>query len=117
MGTFHEGASTFRVWFAYTLAVGATLFFGMFVVGEGIPGILHGHGKGLLLFLPWLFLAMIGCILSFFKRKTGSLMMLIGGITMAVTFLLHGLKDLNMAIAYGVPYIIAGLFLFIPEKK
>jgi hypothetical protein len=117
MSALHQGISTFRVWFAYTLAIGASLFFGMYVIGEGIPDLMNGHGKDLLIFLPWLFLAIIGSILSFFKRKIGSMMMLGAGGALAMVHLIHGMSGIPMAILFGAPYIVAGLFLYIPAAS
>jgi hypothetical protein len=117
MRVFREGLTTFAHWFGWTISVVASIFFLYFLIGEGIPDLLKGKNiEEMKYFLPFLLLAIIGCFLSFFKIKSGGLMMLTGGIGMVVYFYIKsGLSDFSMMVVYGIPYILAG-FLFLVVK-
>ena len=117
MTVLKDGLSTFMHWFAWAISIGASVLFMIYVFGEEIPRIVVGRNSSLLFFLPWLFIAVIGCIVSFFKQTIGALMMLAGGIGMAVTLYLHGgSSQARMMIVYSGPYILAA-FLIIAMRK
>ena len=95
----------------------ASVFFLVFIVKEGIPDLLAGKGKELMYFLPFLLLAIAGCLLSIFKRKAGAVMMLAGGVVMVVLLYMQGgMAQFGMMVVYGLPYIFPGaIFLLIKE--
>ena len=113
MKIFGGGLATFTHWFAWTLSLVASVFFLFFEIGD-IPELLKGDGKEVYFFLPSLVLAVAGCFTSFFKIKTGSILMLIGGIAMALYFYLSsGLREFGLMVVYGLPYILAGFLLWV----
>jgi hypothetical protein len=117
MRVFGENLSTFTHWFAWAMALVASIFFGFFLFSEDIPGLIKGQNIEILWFIPWLFLGMIGTVWSIFKRVTGGMLMLIGGIGMVIYFyFLSGWKDADMMIAYGLPYILPGFLLLLVKK-
>lgn len=113
-----KGIVNFFHLLAWTLSILASVFFFVFIIGEGaIQDMLAGKAKELAAFLPWLLLAMGGCILSIFRKAPGGLLMLIGGIAMVINFYVRtGWVEVGMMIIYGLPYIIAGLVFSIIRK-
>lgn len=108
---------TFLHWFSWALAGVASLFFLVFLIGEGIPDIVRGAAKDLVFFLPFLVIAIAGCIISFFKQKFGAILMLIGGIGIdIILYLQGGSAQFGIMVVYGLPYIFpGGVFLFIKK--
>jgi hypothetical protein len=118
MSEHKNGFTTFFQWFAWTISLGASVFFMMFVVGEGIPDIMAGKGKELIPFLPWLLLAVIGCLLSFFRKTSGALLMFVGGVGMVTyLYITGGSSELRTMIVYGGPYILSALLLIVIRKR
>ncbi len=115
MSGYRDNFTSFFHWFAWSIACIASIFFAIFVIGEGVHDIIKGKGGDLVLFLPGLLLAIIGCIVSFFRKIPGGIMMLIGGIIMVVTLYFQGgSNDYRMMMIYGFPYIFPGiLFIFV----
>jgi len=115
MSVYRENFTSFFHWFAWTIACLASIFFAIFVIGEGIPDIMAGKGNDLLVFLPGLLLAIAGCIVTFFRKIPGGTMMLLGGIIMVVTLYFQGgAHDFRMMLIFGFPYIFPGiLFIFV----
>lgn len=117
MSELKNGFSTFFHWFAWTISLGASVFFTMYVIEEKIPKILAGQGKEWLPFVACLFIAVFGCLLSFFRKTSGALLMLVGGIGMATYLYFHGgIREINSMIVYGAPYVLAA-FLFLVTRK
>lgn len=113
-----NGFTTLFQWFAWTISLGASVFFITYIVDEEIPKILAGKSKELLPFIACLLVAVIGCLLSFFRRTSGALMMFIGGIGMATyLYILSGSNELRMIIVYGGPYVLAAFLLLIIRKR
>jgi hypothetical protein len=108
---------TFLHWFSWALAGTASLLFIIFLIGEGIPDILKGTHKDLIFLLPFLMMAITGCIISFFKQKLGAVLMVIGGVGMIViTYLQGGSAQFGMMVVYGFPYIFpGGVLLYLRE--
>jgi hypothetical protein len=116
MSVMKDGLSTFMDWFAWTISLGASVLFMIHVCGGDMPEL---AGKNmLLLFLPWLFIAVVGCLLSLFKQTIGASMMLLGGLGMGVTLYLHGgSSQARMMIIYSGPYILAAFLMLIMRKR
>lgn len=118
MSVLKDGLSTFMHWFAWTISLVASVLFMMHVFGEAVPDIMAGKNTSLLFFLPWLFIAVAGCIMSFFKQTSGALLMLAGGIGMAVTLYLHsGSGAARLMIVYSGPYILAAFLILTMRKR
>jgi len=108
---------TFLHWFSWAMAVGASLFFLIFLIGEGIPDVLRGKAKDLIYFLPFLIIAITGCTLSFFKQKPGAILMLVGGIGIVITLYLQGgIAQFGIMVVYGLPYIFPGSILLLIKE-
>lgn len=104
-------------WFAWAISVLASILFVVYLVGEGIPDISHGKAKELIPVLPFLIIAIAGCLVSFFRQKAGGIMMLIGGVAIEVVlYIQHGQANFGMMMVYGLPYILPGI-LFLLVKK
>jgi hypothetical protein len=113
-----KGIVNFFHWLAWLLSILASVFFFVFILGEGaIQDMLAGKAKELTTFIPWLLIAMGGCVLSLFRKAPGGLLMLAGGIAMVLNFYMRtGWLEVWMMVIYGFPYIIAGLVFLIFRK-
>ena len=115
----HKNSSlpTFLHWFSWTISVASSAFFLVFMIGEGIPDMLAGKDKGLKYILSFLLLAIVGCLLSFFKRKAGASMMLAGGAMLVVVLYLQGgMSNFGMMVVYGLPFIFPGSIFLLTKK-
>lgn len=112
-----ENLSVFLHWFAWTISLVASMFFISYLVTEGVPDLLKGKAKDLLPYLPFLVLAILGTIISLFKRKPGAVMMIIGGLAIDVILYFHGGRArFGEMVVYAVPYIFPGLVLILVRK-
>ncbi|MBE2230399.1 MAG: hypothetical protein IAE96_07145 [Chitinophagaceae bacterium] len=84
-----------------------TAFFGLFILGEGLPDILKGAGRDLLRFLPFTLLTLAGFGVAWFKPLTGGKMLLGGALLMGAFFLYTG--DTVMGLVYVLPSLLTGL--------
>jgi hypothetical protein len=100
------------------IAVGATVFFGMFFIGEGWRDFINnGLPMELWPTLALVVVATVGAIWSFFDRRAGGWILVIGGAGLAVAMLVRGgLADWDAAAIYGLPYLVPGLGLVIIGK-
>jgi|GEM_PF-4464484 hypothetical protein len=101
----------------YTLALQVIVsLFGVFLmiffIGEGVPNILHGKGDGLISFLHALFLLFAGCVVVWFRKRIGVLLLVIGGAAMSLQS-----EDLFVTLAYFVPFALPGVLIFIILKS
>lgn len=114
MRVFREGLSTFTHWFAWTLSMVASAFFLYYLISEDIPSLLKNPDPKMMASVPWLALAIVGTIVSFFKRKIGSILMLAGGAALVTTlYIQSGLYEFPMMLGYGIPYVLGGFLLLI----
>ena len=112
-----SGFGVFFHYFAWTMSGLASVFLIFFLVGEGIPDILKGKSKELLPYLPFLIMAIGGCVLSFFKRKPGALLMIAGALAIdLILFLQGGKSNVRMMLVYAIPYAFPGLLLLLYKK-
>jgi ABC-type amino acid transport system permease subunit len=117
MKIFGDNLATFMHWFAWTLSIAASAFFLIFLIGEDIPALIKNPNSEFIYFLPWLIVAIAGSLISLFHRKTGAIMMLIGGIAMVTYFYFQsGLAEFSMMVVYGLPYIVGGFLLWVVKK-
>jgi hypothetical protein len=113
-----NGFATFFQWFAWTISLGASVFFIIYYVDSEVSKILAGKSKELLPFLACLLVAVIGCVLSFARKTSGALLMFTGAIGMAAYLYLHGgLSELRMMIVYCGPYILAAFLLLVTRRR
>lgn len=114
MRVFREGLSAFTHWFAWTLSMVASAFFLYYLISEDIPSLLKNPDPKMMAIVPWLVLAIVGTIVSFFKRKIGSVLMLVGGAALVITlYIQSGLFEFPMMLGYGIPYLLSGFLLLI----
>ena len=112
--------SIILLWFGRILALLASVLFAALFIGEGAGEFttLREVPTEFLIFLPLLFLAIVGLILSFFRRRAGAILMLAGGAAMAAFHLLRGgFRDLETACMFGVPYLVCGILSLIQPKE
>jgi len=95
----------------------ASVFFLFFLIGEGIADLIEGKTAVIPILLMMLF-AVAGFALAFRKPRIGSLIMVAGGIVMAVyLLLLGGVSEIKMSLIYGLPFILPGLILYFADSK
>jgi hypothetical protein len=117
MGKENQTSISLRIlkWFGHIIGGLASAFFIVFFFGEGIPGLINnGIATELLLFMVLLFIAIAGWVVSLFEARIGGILQIIGGCAMSIYHLANGgLKDLDMAIVFGMPFILCGLISLI----
>ena len=110
-------ANAILFWLGRIVALLASFLFVALFIGEGVGEFtaLRDIPTELLVFLPMLAIAIIGLILSFFRRRAGAIIMLAGGIVMFAFHLFRGgTSDLNTACMFGLPYLVCGVTSFLP---
>jgi hypothetical protein len=119
MSTQEKGFSTFFIWFAWTISLGASFFFLVYDVAPAVSEFFSGRKTAMLYLVPCLLIAISGSVVSLFKQKTGVILMLIGGLAIFVDlyFIWHGFKMLGMMISYSGPYFIAALLIAVTRKR
>ena len=98
--------------------VGATVFFGVFFIGEGWPDFVEsGIPMELWPTLALVLVATVGAVWSFFDRRAGGWILVVGGMGLGGIMLVKGgLPDLDAAAIYSLPYLVPGLGLAIIGK-
>lgn len=97
------------------VAVGATVFFGMFFIGEGWRDVIdNGIPKDLWPVLALVIVATVGAVWSFFDRRAGGWILVVGGAGLGVMMLVGGgVAAWDAAAIYGIPYLVPGIGLTI----
>jgi hypothetical protein len=119
MRIFKDNLSTFSHWFAWTMALLASVFFGIYLFSEDIPKLISSNNteSGFIWFVVFILIAMAGTIFSLWNRLYGGIAMLAGGIGIVMYFyFLSGWLDSNLMFVYGLPYILPGILLLIVKK-
>jgi hypothetical protein len=105
---------------ALILGFQASAFFLFFLISDGVADIFEGKYSVIPILIMMIF-TVIGYIWAISKPKLGSLIMISGGVVMALyLIMLGGIVGIKMALIYGLPFIIPGLiFYFVGgrEKK
>jgi len=106
------------VWLGRVIGLGASGLFLAFFFGEGVPEMAAGGiPRELLAFIPLLLVAVAGCVLALFRQRADGWLQIAGGTLMGAYHLVHGgLHDLNMAIAFGAPFILAGAIMVLYSR-
>jgi hypothetical protein len=92
----------------------ASAFFLYYLISEDVPSLLKNPDPKMMAIIPWLGLAIVGTIISFFKRIIGSILMLAGGAAVVITlYMQSGLYEFPMMLGYGIPYVLGGFLLLI----
>jgi len=95
----------------------ASAFFTFFLVAEGGADLIEGK-QSVIPILCLMIVAIAGYIWSLSKPKTGSIIMIAGGIAMTFYLLfLGGFNEYKMALIFGLPFIIPGLIFYFTSHK
>lgn len=111
-------ASKFIYYLALLIGFQTTAFFLFFLVPEGISGLIDGS-YNVVVILAMMLYSITGFIVAIKNPRKGGLLMISGGIIMAIYLLfLGGLGEYKMSIIFGMPFCIPGLlFYFGPAKS
>lgn len=110
---------------ALILGFQTSVFFTLFLIGEGGADLLEGKFSVLPIMLMMI-LSVMGFIWAISKPMKGGLVMIIGGFIMAAyLIILGGFGEFKMALIYGLPFIIPGMIFYFnkasssaaPEEK
>jgi len=102
---------------ALILGFQASAFFLFFLISDGVVDLIDGK-YSVIPILIMMILTIIGYIWAISKPKLGSLIMISGGVVMAIyLILLGGTVGIKMALIYGLPFIIPGLIFYFVGNK
>lgn len=89
------------------------LFFGTFIIGEGIPDLKEGVDPQLKTMLLLMAFAAFGYFFSFFKPKDGGMVLTFSGVLLGLNMFYHGgADDIIPALIYALPVLIPGIMLW-----
>lgn len=94
----------------------ASAFFTFFLISEGGAKLIDGKSE-VLPIMCMMTVAVGGYVWAISKPRKGSLLMITGGIIMAVYLLfLGGMDEIKMSLIYGLPFIIPGIIFYFTAK-
>jgi len=100
-----------------TLGFLSSTFFILFLIAEGGAYLLEGKTRVIPIMLMMI-MSVSGFIWAVAKPAKGSLLMIAGGVIMSVyLLLLGGFGEINMALIYGLPFIIPGVIFHYSSNK
>ena len=103
-------------WTAGMLGFIPSFFFLLFMFGEGLPDLIEGY-TGVIPIMVMVFFSIAGYIIAWFQFRLGGLMMMLGGLIMAIYLLVLGGEGIGWIVAsFSLPFIIPG-YLFFSLKK
>ena len=104
---------TWIKWLARILGGLAVLFYGAFVIGEGIPSIEDGIPAELRSTLILLAFAFFGYFFAWFREKEGGLTMSIAGVILGLNmYYMGGIKDTIAVLIFSLPFLVPGLMFW-----
>ena len=110
-------ASKILHYLALILGFQASAFFLFFLISDGVGDLMDGKLSVIPILIMMIF-TVIGYIWALSKPKLGSLIMISGGMVMAIYLIfLGGIVGIKMALIYGLPFIIPGLIFYFVAKK
>jgi len=102
---------------ALILGFQASAFFLFFLISDGVADLFDGKFSVIPILIMMIF-TVIGYIWAISKPKLGSLIMISGGVVMALyLIMLGGTIGIKMALIYGLPFIIPGLIFYFVSKR
>lgn len=102
---------------ALILGFQASAFFLFFLISDGVADLFDGKFNVIPILIMMIF-TVIGYIWAISKPKLGSLIMISGGVVMALyLIMLGGTIGIKMALIYGLPFIIPGLIFYFVSKR
>ena len=91
-------------------------FFMLFFIGEGIPDLIEGKGKDLVVFLLFMLPVFVGFILAWRRPVVGGLLLISGAVLVGIYLLFN--NDIKAALIYSCPFLLLGLcFLAAGERS
>lgn len=107
------GTKRYLNWLARIIGGLAVAFFGIFVLGEGIPDLREIEDFQLRSMLLLLAFASFAYFFAFFRPKEGGVAMSIAGAVMGLDMFYHGgLGDTTAALVYSLPFLVPGLIFW-----
>ena len=102
---------------ALILGFQASAFFTIFLIAEGGSDLFAGK-ISVIPILLMMILSVSGFIWAVMKPLKGSLVMIAGGVIMAIYLLiLGGITEITMSLVFGLPFIIPGVIFYFISKK
>jgi len=115
------GIQKILLWLARIIASVATLFFFLFIIGEGTSEVL-AEGlqlkiEGILLLL-FLIFAAFSVAISWPRPKLGARLLLISGLCLAIfSFTIADRNELLVALIMGGPFILSGILVYLARRE
>ncbi len=94
---------------------GFSLFFLLFLIGEGLPDLWNKVDPMLYYFLPLFFITILSFFLSFTSNTYAIYICGIGGLILLLDRFIK--MDYSMGILFGFPYIVYAIIAWINLKK
>ncbi len=102
---------------ALILGFQASAFFMFFLISDGVADLIDGKYSVIPILIMMIF-TVIGYIWAISKPALGSLIMISGGVVMALyLIMLGGIVGIKMALIYGLPFIIPGIIFYFVGKS
>ncbi len=93
-----------------------SLFFLLFLIGDGFIEILDGK-LGVIPILIMMLLTVSGYVLAWKRQKKGGMVMIAGGVIMGIYLLISGgFPGWQMALLFSLPFVLPGVLLMSPSK-
>jgi hypothetical protein len=108
------------LWAGRAVALLASLFFLVFLIGEGAAELTGPDAipTELAVFLPMMALALLGFVLSFFRIKAGAILQIAGGGAMLLYHLIRGgIANFSTALLLSIPYLFCGIVSLLYHRK
>jgi hypothetical protein len=105
-------ASKILHYLALILGFQASAFFLFFLISDGVADLINGKYSVIPILIMMIF-TVAGYIWAISKPKLGSVIMISGGLVMALYLIfLGGMVGIKMSLIYGLPFIIPGLIFY-----
>lgn len=106
-------------WIARIIGGLALVFFGMFIIGEGIPDLREIVDPQLRNMLMLMAFTAFAYLFAWFKPKEGGIAMTLAGVLLGLNMLFYGgMDDFVAALIFALPFLIPGvLFWWVGRKQ
>ncbi len=105
-------------WIARFIGGIALVFFGMFIIGEGVPNWNEIEDPQLKSMLMLLVFAAAGYVFAWFREKEGGIILSLSGFLLGMNMFYHGgAKDTIAALIFSLPFLIPGIMFWILGNK
>ena len=104
----------YLTWAARTLGGVSVLFFGIFVIGEGVKGLRESQDFQFRSMLLLLAFASFAYFFAWWKPKEGGIAMTLAGLVMGLDMFYHGgIGDINAVLIYALPFVVPGVLFWV----